>query len=225
MKHSGEIVFVNSHPNCMILVCRLLNKFGISTKNLKWKIGLNTNYKDDINKDDLFDYWLNKINLDKNSARPNWLYYSGKVGGRISNNTGKMGCLHIFYASTIFRGIFLNFIEKIFDDAIRTKSKEKIALILKGFFAGDGSVDYSNKYSREQVEFLTNDPILLNKIKKSLEILGLISIRETWPESTKTHTKSLRIYNKHDFKILADYDIPNLINYKREIFAKIIDSL
>ena len=100
-----------------------------------------------------------------------------------------------------------------------------MALILKGFFAGDGSVDYSAKYKREQVEFLTNDAVLLNKIKKSLKILGLTSIRETWPESTKTHTKSLRIYNKHDFKILAEYDIPNFIGYKREIFSKIINSL
>ena len=136
-----------------------------------------------------------------------------------------MGCLHIFYASTIFRNFFLNFVERIFDDSIKSKSKEKLALILKGFFAGDGSVDYSAKYKREQVEFLTNDIILLNKIKKSLEILSLTSIRETWPESTKTHTKSLRIYNKHDFKILADYDIPNLIGYKRKIFAKIMKSL
>ena len=56
MKHSGEIVFVNSHPDCIVLVRNLLNKFGISTKNLKWKIGLNRNYKDSINKEDLFDY-------------------------------------------------------------------------------------------------------------------------------------------------------------------------
>lgn len=225
IKHSGEIAFANSYPNCVVLVCQLLNKFGISIKNLKWKVGLNINYKDSINKEDLFNYWIDKVKLNQNSARPNWLYYSGRIGGRISNNTSKMGCLHIFYASTIFRSFFLNFIEKIFDDSILSKSKEKLALILKGFFAGDGSVDYSAKYNRKQVEFLTNDAVLLSKIKKSLEILGLTSIKETWPESTKTHTKSLRIYNKHDFKILGKYDIPNLVHYKREIFSKIIDSL
>jgi len=225
VKHSGEIAFANSYPNCVVPVCRLLNKFGISTKNLKWKVGLNINYKNNVNEKDLFNFWVNEVNLDKNNARPAWLYYSGRIGGRISNNTGKMGCLHIFHASTIFRSLFLNFIEKIFDDAIKTKSKEKLASILKGFFAGDGSVDYSAKYKREQVEFLTNDADLLNKIKKSLEILGLTSVRETWPESTKTHTKSLRIYNKHDFEILAKYDIPNLIDYKRETFSKIKDNL
>ena len=31
-KHSGEIAFAISHPNCISLVCKLLNKFKISTK-------------------------------------------------------------------------------------------------------------------------------------------------------------------------------------------------
>ena len=225
MKHSGEIVFVNSHSDCIVPICGLLNKFGIKTKNLKWKVGLNINHKGKINEEDLFTYWVNKIQLDENNARPNWLYYSGRIGGRLSRNTGRMGCLHIFYASTIFRSFFLNFIEKIFNDSIKNKSREKLALILKGFFAGDGSVDYSAKYEREQVEFITNDAILLNKIRKSLEILGLTSIRETWPEWTKTHAKSLRIYNKHDFEILAKYNIPNLVDYKRETFSKIMENL
>lgn len=90
-----------------------------------------------------------------------------------------MGCFHIFYASTIFRSFFLNFVQKVFDDCIKNKSKEKLALILKGFFAGDGSVNYSKKYNRKIVEFLTNDLELSNKIRKSLEILGLTSIKET----------------------------------------------
>ena len=34
-KHSGEIAFVISHPNCMLLICKLLNKFKIRTKKLK----------------------------------------------------------------------------------------------------------------------------------------------------------------------------------------------
>ena len=47
-KHSGEIAFANSNPDSIILVCNLLNKFKINTKNLKWKFGLNINYKDKI---------------------------------------------------------------------------------------------------------------------------------------------------------------------------------
>lgn len=224
-KHSGEIAFAISHPNCVLLMCKLLHKFKISTESLKWKIGLNINYKSQISPEELFNYWAEKIKLGKNNSRPKWIYYSGKIGCKVSTNTGKRGCLHIFYASTIFRSLFLNFIQKIFYDSIKSKSKEKLALILKGFFAGDGSVNYSEKFHRAQVEFLTNDPDLVEKIRKSLQILGLTSIRETWPEKTKTHTKSLRIYNKRDFLLLEQYGIPNLVNYKRKTFSKIIKSL
>lgn len=224
-KHSGEMRFVNSNPDCIILLSRLLNKLQISTNSLSWKVGLNINYKDKINKRVLFNYWVKRIKLNKDKARPKWLCYTGRIGGRITSNTHEKGYLEISFASTIFRNFFINFVQKIFEDSIRDKSKEKLALILKGFFAGDGSVDYSDKYKRKQLEFLTNDINLLNKIRKSLTILGLTSIRETWPELTKTHTKSLRIYNKHDFKILANYDIPNLVDYKRETFSKIINSL
>ena len=224
-KHCGEIGFVISHPNCIILVCKLLNKFKISTKSLKWRVGLNINYKNQTSKEDLFNYWIKKVKLDKNNSRPKSIYYSGKIGGKITTNTGKMGCLHIYYASTIFRNFFLNFINKTLNDCIKNKSKEKLALILKGFFAGDGCVNYSSRYNRKQVEFSANDLELSDKLRKSLKILGLTSIRETWPEFTKNHTKSLRIYNVHDFRILAYFDIPNLINYKRKTFSKIMNSL
>jgi len=224
-KHDGQVAFVNSNAHCIKLVCRLLNKFRIDTKSLSWNVGLNINYKNKVNKERLFNYWVNKLKLDKNKSRPKWIYYSGRIGGRLSNNTGKKGCLHIFYYSTILRNFFVSFVQKVFEDSIKENSKEKLALILRGFFAGDGSVNYSAKYNRKQVEFLSNDLDLLNKIRESLKILGLNSIRETWPESTKTHTKSLRIYNVHDFRILAEYDIPNLINYKKDTFSKIIKTL
>jgi hypothetical protein len=224
-KHCGEIGFVISHPQCILLVCKLLNKFNISTKKLKWLVGLNINYKNKISNEDLFNYWIKKIKLDKNNSRPKSIYYSGKIGGKITTNTGKRGCLHIYYASTIFRNYFLNFINKALNDCIKNRSKEKLALILKGFFAGDGCVNYSRKFNRKQVEFSANDLELSDKLRKSLKILGLTSIRETWPEFTKNHTKSLRIYNEHDFRILAHFDILELINYKRKTFTKIMNSL
>ena len=222
--HDGEVSLVNSHPECINLFCNLLGKFNISMKKLKWKIGLNINYKKSTDQKTLINYWVHNVSIEKTASRPTWLYYSGKIGSRITSNTGRMGCLHLFYASTIFRSYFLNFIDAMFNDAIRNKSKEKLALILKGIFAGDGCVSYSAKFKREQVEFLCTDPILFNKIRKSLEILGLNSIRETWPEKTKTHTKSLRVYNKHDFLVLSEYGIPNLIGYKKENFSKILGS-
>lgn len=225
VKHCGEVSFVISHPHCILLVCKLLNKFKISTKKLKWLVGLNINYKNKISNEELFNYWIKKIKLDKNNSRPRSIYYSGKIGGKITSNTGKMGCLHIYYASTIFRNFFLNFINKTLNDCIKNRSKKELALILKGFFAGDGCVNYSRKFNRKQVEFSTNDLDLSNKIRKALSILGLTSIRETWPEFTKNNAKSLRIYNVHDFRILAHFDIPNLIDYKRETFTKIMNSL
>ena len=98
-------------------------------------------------------------------------------------------------------------------------------MILKGFFAGDGCVNYSRKFNRKQIEFSSNDLELSNKIRQALKILGLKSIKETWPEYTKNHTKSLRIYNVHDFKVVEEFDIVNLIDYKRKTFSEIIDSL
>src|SRR3989338_1093922 len=225
IKHSGEIVFVNSNTNCVSIICKLLGKLCINKKNLKWKIGLNINFKANINKDKLYNYWVREIGLGRNNSRPNWLYYSGKIGGRLSSNTSDKGCLHIFYSSTIFRNFFINFVQKIFDNSIEDKSEQRLALILKGFFAGDGSVNYSDKFKRKQVEFLSTDASLVEKIRKSLQILGLTSIKETWPERTKNHTKSLRIYNKHDFRILAHFEIPDLVDYKRKTFSKIINSL
>ena len=220
--HDGEVSLVNSHPKCINIFCNLLTKFNVNVNKLKWKVGLNINYKDSTAQQTIINYWINEVGLDKTNLRPTWLYYSGKIGSRITSNTGRMGCLHLFYTSTIFRNYFLSFINNLFEDAIKTKSKEKLALILKGLFAGDGCVSYSAKFKREQVEFLCNDSVLLENIRKSLEILGLRSIRETWPESTKTHTKALRIYNRHDFLVLADYDIPNLLAYKRQNFQKIL---
>ena len=65
---------------------------------------------------------------------------------------------------------------------------------------------------------------LIIRIKKSLKILGLKSIKETWPNRTKAHSKSIRIYNKPDFDILNQYEVPYLIDYKRKKFLKIINS-
>lgn len=224
-KHSGEIVFVNSDPNCVSFIKNLLIKLGVKNEKIRWKIGLNINYKDSIAKNELWNYWMGRVQVNKHSHRPKWLYYSGKIGGRITSNTSKNGCFHIFYSSVIFRNVFLNLVYGVFSQSIKEKSKEKLALILKGFFAGDGSVNYCAKYYRKQVEFLTNDLVLLEQIRAGLKILGLKSIKETWPESTKTHTKALRIYNQHDFKILAHYDIPNLLTYKKETFSKIMRSI
>tara|TARA_Y100000310_G_C20597192_1_gene771127 strand:+ start:93 stop:992 length:900 start_codon:yes stop_codon:yes gene_type:complete len=222
IKHCGEIAYVNSYPECINPIINLLNKFNIKSSDLKWKIGLNINFKSNINSNTLIKYWIKNTNIELRNSRPQTIYYSGKVGGKISNNTNKYGCLHIYYASTILRGVFLNFINVIFNHCINAKSKDKIALILKGHFAGDGSVNYSKKYNRKQVEFICNNFQLINKLKKSLKILGLTSIKETWPNRTKTHSKSLRIYNNHDFKILKKYDILSLLEYKRKTFSKIL---
>ena len=73
IKHSGEIVFVNSNPNCVSIICKLLGKLDINKKNLKWKIGLNINFKANVNKDKLYNYWVTEIGLGRNNSRPNWI--------------------------------------------------------------------------------------------------------------------------------------------------------
>ena len=223
--HCGEISFSNSNHQSILKITKLLNQFGINNKDLRWRIGLNINLNNTISSEELTNYWISKAHLDKKRIRPNGFYFSGKLGKSLSKNPGKKGCLHIHYASTILRNVFTSFITRKLDESIMEKSKWKSSMILSGFFAGDGSVTYSKKHNGRQVEFICHDHILIEKLRNCLKILGLQSIKETWPDETKTHSKALRIYNKHDFKILEKYKILDLIPYKREKFKQLLRSL
>jgi len=220
--HSGEAAFVSNEKNCLNLIIDLFEKLGIPRDRLKWKIGLNI--KHSLDKEKLFNYWIDQLKLNQRNNRPGWLYRTGSLDTKLNFYSSKNGCLHIIYGSVIFRNILLNFIDKIFDLCIENKLKKELALILQGYFAGDGNVDYSPKFNRKQVEFTCHNLELISKIKESLRVLGLKSIKETWPEKTKTHSKALRIYNKKDFEILNKYKIPFLLDYKKEKFMKIINS-
>lgn len=220
--HSGEISFVNNEIECLNLIISLLEKLGISKDKFKWRIDLNI--KHSLNSRELINYWIDNLKLNKLNKRPKWIYRTGNLKTKLCTYSSEYGCFHIYYSSTVFRNFFLNFINEIFDTCIIYQLKKELALILEGFFAGDGNVDYNKKYNRKQVEFSNNNLKLLNKIRKSLEILGLKSIKETWPEKTKTHSKALRIYNKNDFDILNKYKIPFLLSYKKEKFMQIINS-
>jgi hypothetical protein len=90
-KHSGEIDFANCSSISVSIMMDLLSKLGIKSSDLSWKIGLNINYRDTISDDGLFGYWIKELNIIKEKSRPKWFYYSGSIGGRLSNNTGKMG--------------------------------------------------------------------------------------------------------------------------------------
>jgi len=220
--HSGEIGFVNNDIKCVILVIELVEKLGIVRDSLRWRVGLNIKYE--LHKDELISYWVKNLKLNPINKRPKCIYRTGNPKARPSTRSSKCGCLHINHSSVIFRNLFLNLIYDIFDLCIKHRLKEELALILKGFFAGDGNVNYCEKYNNKQIDFANNDLDLLNKIRESLRILGLKSIKETWPERTKSHNKSLRIYNRHDFNILNKHQIPYLVDYKRENFKKIMES-
>jgi hypothetical protein len=223
-KHSGQISIANCDVNAIKIYCKLLNKLNISTNELHYKIGLNINFKNSVDIEKLHDYWISSLSLNSAKRRPKWIYFTGKIGSYRDISTSEKGFIELYYGSTIFRGFFLNFIYSLFDLCIDKRHKEELSLILKGFFAGDGCVHYSKNPRRKQIDFLNKDAILLEKLRKSLQILGLNSIRETWPERTKAHTKSLRIYNYHDFKILEHYNIVTLIDYKKETFEKLMKS-
>jgi|ETN01SMinimDraft_4_1059930.scaffolds.fasta_scaffold12431_3 hypothetical protein len=223
--HCGEISFSNSYPECILIISKLFSKFGISPRELRWRIGLNINLEETISNGELAEFWIASAKLDRSKARPNGFYFSGNRGKRLSKNPGNKGCLHIHYASTILRNVFTFFITRKLDEAIEERSEWKSAMILKGFFAGDGCVTYSKKHNGRQVEFICHDKILIEKLRKCLQILGLKSIKETWPATTKTHSKALRIYNTHDFRILEKYEILELIPHKREVFKKLLKSL
>lgn len=74
------------------------------------------------------------------------------------------------------------------------------------------------------VDFACNNLVLIEQIRTGLKILGLKSIKETFPERTKVNNKSLRIYNLHDFRILHKYSILSLLPYKEQIFLKLLNT-
>ena len=51
----------------------------------------------------------------------------------------------ILISILIFRNIFIPFVENFFKNVISKNNKLAMSLILKGYFAGDGHVNYSNK--------------------------------------------------------------------------------
>jgi hypothetical protein len=221
-KHSGYVSIVNSNVKALIYYCRLLEKFNVSRRKLHFRIGVNRNLE--IDEERLFSYWVNSLQLDPGMKRKKWIYYTGNPGKYRDVSTSEIGFIELYYASTVFRTFFLHFINELFQICLRFKYKNELSLILKGFFAGDGCVYYSEKNNTKMVDFSNKDSELLNKLRESLNILGLKSIRETWPERTKAHTKALRIYNMHDFKILQEYEIIDLVEYKKKIFEILMKS-
>ena len=214
---------LNSDIISLDLFCNLLNKFGIYRKDLRWCIDLNINYRL-INKKKLFNYWIDNMNLEFSKARPRWLKYTGSTNGRLTDLTTRYGCINLAFASVVFRNFFLNFINTFFEKVIRMKNKKVLGLILKGYFAGDGHVAFKLKPRRKNISFGIKDKKLLLMLKKSLRIVGLHSVKETYPEKTKINSKSICIYNLADFRILDLYDIPNLVSYKRKKFTMLLKS-
>lgn len=220
-KHSGELGFANSESISINLFLNLLEKLGIKRDQFRWKIDVNINFEEYFNIGFTVVFWNKKCGLNPKFIRPKFVTWKGQVGSKVPKTSSKNGCVIIAYGSVVLRGFFLYFINKLFDDAIRTRDKEKLALILKGYFAGDGHVNYSNR--RKQVEFLCNDRVLRNKLREALTILGALHIRETDPINTKTHTHSLRFYNRKDFLLLNKYEILHLIDYKRNTFLELLN--
>lgn len=216
--HDGSVTFAGSYQEMLEPVCSLLEKLGIPRAELSWKIGLNRNIQ--TNHEEEIEFWVRNVKLNVSKLRKN--YFTGKK--RAVRSTGEKGCVHLFFPSVVFRSFFINFVQKIFNECLTTKDKEKLALILKGFFAGDGNVNYCKKYNRKQVDFACNNLDLINKLKQALHIVGLKSVKETFPERTKAHNKSLRIYNLHDFQLLHKYEVLNLLDYKKRIFLGILKS-
>lgn len=223
--HTGEIDFAMSELNCLELFCNFIEKIGISRTELKICVNLNINFKYQISEEEVLDYWIKSLNLTRASLRPtSRVSYTGTQGKKISTCTGKHGCLHLTYASIIFRSFFLNFINKIFDEAIASKNISVICLILKGFFAGDGHVEYSIKPKRKGLYFCNQNHAFIKKLINSLQILGVNSYFITDPNNLKTNGKSLVIAKYSYMKILIDYEITDLISYKKEKSLALMNS-
>lgn len=213
--HDGSVTFIGSHPEMLNPICSLLKKFYIKKVDIKWKIGININLV--RVHEELISYWMKKAGLKRENLRKKGIYYTGTKGKK-NREKSENGCVHIYYPSVTFRSFFLNFIYSIFNQSLQKKNKREIALILKGFFAGDGCVHHSEKYGLKMVDFACNNLTLIEQIRAGLKILGLKSIKETFPERTKVNNKSLRIYNLHDFKILHKYSILSLLPYNAQCF-------
>ncbi|MBT3836292.1 hypothetical protein HOD05_04510 [Candidatus Woesearchaeota archaeon] len=219
--HDGSVTFVGSYKEMINPICDLLEKLNISKEKLKWKIGINVNIKRKFT--EIIKYWVKNTNLRDENLRAKSVYYTGTLG-KPTIRSGINGCVHIFFPSVVFRSFFLNFINLIFQNSLNNKNIKELSLILKGFFAGDGSVNYCKKYNRRLIDFASNNPELIGKLKEALSIIGISSIKETYPELGKSNNKSLRIYNKKDFLILQKNEIPNLLSYKKKIFDELMNS-
>jgi len=219
--HSGEIEFANSNLYCSRIVCDLLEKFSIKRSELSWKIDLNKKFLKI--KPSVCNYWIKNLGVILDKRRGKWLNVTGTNNYKTPKSS-KYGCIQVYYYSTILRSIFINFCFKLFDEFIDKQEREKVASILTGYFAGDGNVNFNEKYYRREIGFIGNKKDVLNRIRRGLELLGLNNIKETFPERTKTHSKALRVYNKEDFKIIEKYGITNIIKYKRIKFKELIKS-
>ena len=219
--HDGSITFIGSHAEMLNPICDLLEKFYINRADIKWKIGININLP--RIHDELISYWVQKAMLKRENLRKKGIYYTGTTGKK-NWEKSEHGCVHLYYPSVTFRSFFLNFIYSIFKQSLQKKNKREIALILKGFFAGDGCVYYSEKSGLKMVDFACNNLRLIEQIRTGLQRLGLTSIKETFPERTKVNNKSLRIYNLHDFRILHKYSVLYLLPYKKKIFLRLLDT-
>src|SRR3989344_5075835 len=223
--HSGEIAISNGDLKCLQIFCNLMEKLGIKRTEFKVYAGLNINLKEKISQREVLDYWLSSLNLTKACLRPNYNFtFTGTKNKKVPTCTGFYGCLNMAYASVIFRSFFLYFINKIFIDCINAKNKQYISLILKGFFAGDGHVEYSYKPRRKGLYFCNKDDKFISLLVKSLELLGINSYFITDPNKTKTNSKSLVVAKYSYMKILIDYKITDLINYKKEKARELINS-
>ncbi len=221
--HSGEIGFTNSYLKSIKCFLVLMRKFELEVSDFYWELGLNINYKNNMKK--AISYWKNNLFLLEEKMYK--AHFKGIIGGRLSNNSFKFGHIKLSFCSVIFRSFLLNFMDKTLDDAIYYKNKRVLSRILEGYFAGDGHVSFNKKNknnSRRVIEFLCNNLKLFNKLFNCLGIIGCNNLKQTHPERTKTHSKSIRIYNKHDFLIISKFKITNFVDYKSNEFSKLLKS-
>jgi hypothetical protein len=123
-KHSGQVSISNNNLRVLSYYCSLLAKLNIPIADLHYRIGLNVNYKDVVNASSLLHYWITSLKLNSEKKRPKWICYTGKLGNYKDISTSDKGFIDIYYASTVFRGFFLNFINKIYDICLDNNFKE-----------------------------------------------------------------------------------------------------
>lgn len=192
---------VNCEPILISLFLNFLENFGISKKNISFRIIFNKKILDRMGIDkskleaNAEEFWREKVNIPKKSKiRFN---YAGSSIGFMRKNPAMYGSLNLEYNKVLFRRFLELLIKKTKE---KLKEKEDVIAYLRGFLAGEA---YVGNHDREiQIASIRSEELdLLQKL------LAKLNIPSSKSKKTSTSPPRVLITKLKDFIKLENHDI------------------